>query len=421
MQRDELKQYYERIRHTTEQICAPLEIEDYVVQPVEDVSPPKWHLAHTSWFFETFILHTFLVDYKSYHPQYAFLFNSYYHTFGERWDRPRRGVLSRPTVKQVYDYRTFIDEHIQRLFDDLADSEWERFWPLVVLGIHHEQQHQELMLMDIKFIMASNPLLPTYKKQADANVGSSAASVKFVDIAGGVYEIGHHGDEFSFDNESPSHKVFVDDCAVQNRLVTNGEYLEFMRDAGYEKADLWLADGWGVRHQLHWRAPEHWLQIDGEWIEMTLHGAQKVHPNNPVSHVSFYEAEAFASWKGLRLLTEQEWEVAARQHANALEDGNFMENQIYHPAPAVASTNGDTIHQMLGDVWEWTSSAYLPYPGYVQQQGALGEYNGKFMINQMVLRGGGCATPRDHIRLTYRNFFQPQKRWPFSGIRLAKI
>jgi ergothioneine biosynthesis protein EgtB len=420
MQRDELKLSYQRVRKITERICNPLELEDYVVQPIEDVSPPKWHLAHTSWFFETFILEPFATGYTPFHPKYGFLFNSYYHTFGERWDRPRRGVLSRPTVKQVYEYREFTDQLMLKLFDSLSQKEWERFWPLVVLGLHHEQQHQELLLMDIKVIMASNPLLPTYKKQDDAKAASPVPAFNDVEIEGGVYEIGHRGTEFSFDNESPVHKVFVDDFAVQNRLVTNGEYLEFMQDGGYEASELWLADGWGARNQHHWRSPEHWLQLDGEWIEMTLHGPQPVNPHIPVSHVSFYEAEAFASWKGRRLLTEQEWEIAARHYANAPEGGNFMDDQIYHPVSPGEQKDANILYQMLGDVWEWTSSAYLPYPGYVQQEGALGEYNGKFMINQMVLRGGCCATPRDHIRLTYRNFFQPEKRWPFTGIRLAK-
>ncbi len=418
MNRENLITYYKNVRSATEFICAPLETEDYVVQPMADVSPPKWHLAHTAWFFETLVLTPFSSNYKPFHEKYGFLFNSYYHSFGERWDRPRRGVLSRPTVKDIHNYRAYTDEHMLTLLLDLAEDKWEQFWPIVVLGLNHEQQHQELMMMDIKFIFASNPLLPAYKAPELYEPISAKFPVEYININGGVYEIGNDSTGFSYDNESPRHKVYVDDFSVRNQLITNGDYLEFIQDGGYDTSTLWLADGWAARQQNNWRSPEHWLERDGEWYELTLYGPQKINRDAPVCHVSFYEAEAFASWMGERLLTEQEWEMAASMHANDVKDGTFWDSHNYHPRPS--QSESATIHQMLGDVWEWTSSAYLPYPGYVQQEGALGEYNGKFMINQMVLRGGCCVTPRDHIRLSYRNFYQPEKRWPFTGIRLAR-
>ena len=419
MQRQQLQDYFVRIRRITEQICQPLEIEDYVVQPIEDVSPPKWHLAHTTWFFETIVLQTFDNGFAPIHPKYNYLFNSYYHTFGERWERPKRGALARPTVKEVFDYRSAIDEKMIRLINEISEQQWARFYPLVELGLHHEQQHQELLMMDIKFIFAANPLQPVYKPLQLDGDDFELPPLRRIDVKGGVYEIGHEGDSFSFDNETPKHKVFVDDFSIDNRLVTNAEYLEFMADVGYEKSMLWLADGWAARNDNGWDAPLHWYKHDGEWFEMTLHGPQKVNPDAPVYHVSFYEAEAYAAWAGKRLPTEQEWEIAARQLGGIAVNGNFWDDHIFQPMPPKKVKDGE-LFQMLGDVWEWTGSAYLPYPGYVQQGGALGEYNGKFMINQMVLRGGCCITPRDHIRSTYRNFFQPDKRWPFTGIRLAE-
>jgi ergothioneine biosynthesis protein EgtB len=385
------------------------------------VSPPKWHLAHTTWFFEVFLLEKFVPNYKPYHSMYYFLFNSYYHTFGERWDRPQRGALSRPTVAEIYTYREAIDERMTTLLNNASEKQWNELWPLIVLGLHHEQQHQELLVMDIKYILAANPLMPVYQEQPSSPATQTAQDTCFVDIEGGLYAIGFQGNGFFYDNESPVHKVFVNDFSVQNRLVNNGEYFEFVQDGGYENSLLWLADGWAERNSQQWRSPLYWFQQDGEWFEKTLHGPQKLKLDEPVCHISFYEAEAFASWKGMRLLTEQEWEIAASLYANDPAHGNFWDDQCLHPGkPQAEIGGGKIIHQMHGDLWEWTNSAYLPYPGYKQQEGALGEYNGKFMSNQMVLRGGCCATARDHIRLSYRNFYQPDKRWPFTGIRLAQ-
>lgn len=417
MHREKVVEYYQRVRARTEEICQPLEIEDYVVQPIEDVSPPKWHLAHTTWFFETIVLPAFDPALEPLHPKYNFLFNSYYHTFGERWERPKRGALSRPTVKEIYDYRRIIDEKMDRLFHICTIQHWERLLPLIELGLHHEQQHQELLMMDIKYIFAANPTHPVYSSD-DEPVEAAIPPLQSLPVRGGVHEIGRNGDGFCFDNERPRHRVYVDDFALHNRLVTNGEYLEFISDGGYEKSTLWLSDGWAARTANNWDAPLHWFKEDSEWRIMTLHGPRIIDPNEPVCHISFYEAEAYASWRGKRLPTEAEWEIASQQFSVAREGGNFWEAKIWQPAPA--RDPGGPLCQMLGDVWEWTGSAYLPYPGYVQQEGALGEYNGKFMSNQMVLRGGCCVTPQDHIRMTYRNFFQPDKRWPFTGIRLAE-
>jgi ergothioneine biosynthesis protein EgtB len=421
MNRQQLADYYKRVRRMTEEICDPLEIEDYVVQPIEDVSPPKWHLAHTTWFFEIFILKTFSSTFKEVHPTYNFLFNSYYHTFGERWERPKRGALSRPTVKDIFDYRRTIDEKMFLLFEKISEKEWQKMWPLVQLGLHHEQQHQELMMMDIKYIFAANPLQPVYAPLAEKNDAFELPALHSIEFQGGMQEIGHDQEGFCYDNELPHHRTFVGDFSLHNRLVTNEEYIEFMADGGYAHSGLWLADGWAARNENKWDAPLHWFQQDEEWFEMTLHGPQKANADAPVCHVSFYEAEAYASWKGMRLPTEFEWEAAYRQSGNELSSGNFWDDRLWQPMPVKKDTAKENrVQQMLGDVWEWTGSAYLPYPGYLQQEGALGEYNGKFMINQMVLRGGCCVTPRDHIRHSYRNFFQPDKRWPFTGFRLAQ-
>ncbi|HXK59305.1 MAG TPA: ergothioneine biosynthesis protein EgtB [Acidobacteriota bacterium] len=426
LERAQLAEYFQRVRHSSEALCAPLATEDYVVQPITDVSPPKWHLAHTTWFFETMFLQHRKAGYKVYHPQYAFLFNSYYQSLGDRWNRPQRGVLSRPTVAEVYEYRAAIDKSMTAFIDEIPEADWEDLSRLIVLAINHEQQHQELLVADIKYILGVNPLHPVYQARETADRQVQARSQKwtgvpamnYVHFPGALYEIGHDSGGFCYDNEQPRHKVFLQDFLLADRLVTNAEYLEFVCDGGYSDFRHWLSDGWDAVQQNGWTSPIYWKQMDGEWYEITLQGLKPLEPDQPVCHVSYYEAEAFASWAGKRLPTEQEWEVAANASAKAIEDGNFLDSGLLQPKP-LTPDGSSHIQQLFGDVWEWTQSAYLPYPAYRHEQGPLGEYNGKFMINQMVLRGGSCATPKDHFRITYRNFFQPDKRWQFLGIRLA--
>jgi ergothioneine biosynthesis protein EgtB len=405
----------------SEEICHPLEIEDYIVQPIEDVSPPKWHLGHTTWFYEAMFLEKYFSDYKPYHPIYSFLFNSYYQTFGERWERPKRGVLSRPTVKEVYEYRKAITERMVDLIEKIKEEQFQEFASLLVLSLNHEQQHQELLVTDIKYILAANPLYPVYQlRNGDPGISSTLKS-EFISFEAGVHQIGYDGTGFCYDNEQPLHTVFVNDFQLHNRLITNGEFLEFIEDGVYQDFRHWLSDGWDTVQREGWRAPLHWQNIDNEWYEITLSGLQKLDPGAPVCHVSYYEAEAYASWQNKRLPSEAEWEVAARLDGVENADGNFWDNKNYHPiAATISQMNGrHKLSQMMGNVWEWTNSGYLPYPGYKQAEGALGDYNGKFMVNQMVLRGGSCATSKDHARITYRNFFQPDKRWQFTGFRLA--
>jgi ergothioneine biosynthesis protein EgtB len=419
--KNELIKYFRRVRNVSEEICQPLMIEDYVVQPIEDVSPPKWHLGHTSWFYEAMFLDRYVKNYKPFHPKYFFLFNSYYQSLGDRWERPKRGVLSRPTVKNVYEYRQAITERMIELTEKIKENKWKEYSELLVLALNHEQQHQELLLTDIKYILAMNPLFPVYQPSKQPAPNDTGLESEFIEFDGGVYEIGFKGNGFCYDNEQPQHKTYVDAFKLQNRLVTNAEYLKFMESGGYDEFRFWLSDGWDAVQKNGWQAPLHWGKIDGEWHEMTLNGLRKIVPDAPVCHVSYFEAEAYASWANKRLPSEAEWEIAARESGVKPEQGNFYDDKIYHLLPVDPSRqdNGKGIYQMLGDVWEWTGSGYLPYPGYKQAEGALGEYNGKFMVNQMVLRGGSCATSRNHARITYRNFFQPDKRWQFTGIRLA--
>lgn len=403
---------YKSVRKTTENICKPLEIEDYVIQTIEDVSPPKWHLGHSSWYFETFLLKKYKPGYKIFNESFNFIFNSYYETIGNRVKRSNRGALSRPTVKEIYEYRRYVDIHMLELLESPnIDPE---FIELVELGLNHEQQHQELLITDIKNIFASNPLKPIYNS-SNLKQLTEAKSLKYIEIKGGVYEIGSSSNDFSFDNEKPKHKILVNDFKLQNRLITNGEFLDFINDSCYSDHRLWLSDGWDKICSEGWKSPLYWENLDDEWFIMTLSGRKKLNLYEPVCHVSFYEADAFSRWSKKRLPTEAEWEVAAQNQEN--KEGNFLENNCFHPIPNPDSKM--TLSQIFGDVWEWTASAYLPYPGYKQPEGVFGEYNGKFMSNQMVLRGGSCATPKNHIRETYRNFFQCDKRWQFSGIRLA--
>jgi ergothioneine biosynthesis protein EgtB len=406
-----LSDRYIQVRQLSEQVCQPLATEDYGIQSMPDVSPPKWHLAHTSWFFETFLLVPNLPGYEVFHPKFSYLFNSYYEAVGQRHPRPQRGLLSRPTVAEVYQYRAYVDQGMRSLLSHFNEPSVEA---LVLLGLHHEQQHQELLLTDIKHILALNPLCPAYRSDLPASQKSVASKEQWLDYPGGLYSIGYEGQEFAFDNEGPRHQVYLQDYYLASRLVTNGEYLEFMQAGGYGKAEYWLSEGWATVQAEQWNAPLYWRQIDGNWWTMTLAGLRPVNPDEPVCHVSFYEADAYAHWAGKRLPSEAEWEVAAVQ---VPLQGNFMANGLLHPAPATGTTRPD---QIFGDVWEWTQSAYSPYPGFKPAAGAVGEYNGKFMCSQMVLRGGSCVTPPDHIRPTYRNFFPPSARWQFTGIRLAE-
>jgi ergothioneine biosynthesis protein EgtB len=406
-----LAERYRQVRQCTEALCEGLEPEDHVIQSMPDASPLKWHLAHTSWFFETFLLAEHAPGYQPFHPRYGFLFNSYYNAVGDRHARDRRGVLSRPTVREVYAYRAYVDEHTAAL---LARGVGEPAAAVLELGLHHEQQHQELILTDLKHAFASNPLRPVYREQAPA-AGGDPLPLEWVRYAAGLRWLGHDGGGFAYDNEGPRHRAYVHAFALASRLTTCAEYLAFMEDGGYARPELWLSDGWTARQHHGWDAPLYWEKRDGDWRHMTLAGMRPVEPAEPVCHVSYYEADAFARWSGARLPTEAEWEAAAGGVPVA---GNFLESGRYHPAPAAEADGRPS--QMLGDAWEWTASPYTPYPGYRPAAGALGEYNGKFMCNQMVLRGGSVATPASHIRASYRNFFPPEARWQFSGIRLAR-
>ncbi|MBI4782140.1 MAG: ergothioneine biosynthesis protein EgtB [Oscillatoriophycideae cyanobacterium NC_groundwater_1537_Pr4_S-0.65um_50_18] len=402
---------YQRVRTLSEKICQPLEAEDYVIQTMPDVSPPKWHLAHTTWFFETFLLVPYLPDYEVFHAQYGYLFNSYYEAVGQRHPRPQRGLLARPTVKEVYQYRAYVDEAMQTLWKERGDR--ADLAALMELGLHHEQQHQELLLTDIKHIFAINPLRPSYRTDLPPAPSPATITDRWLDYPGGLEAIGYEGQDFAFDNESPRHPTYLQDFWLAARLVTNGEYLEFIEAGGYSKPEYWLSEGWAMLQTQSVQAPLYWEEVDGNWWVMTLGGFVPLNPHEPVCHVSFYEADAYARWAGKRLPTEAEWEVAAAQVSL---QGNLLESGRLHPCAAIGTTRPD---QIFGDVWEWTQSAYLPYPGFQPATGAIGEYNGKFMCNQMVLRGGSCATPASHIRATYRNFFPASTRWQFSGIRLA--
>ena len=420
LHRTDLSAYYQQVRQFSERICQPLAPEDYVPQPIADISPPKWHLGHTSWFYEAIFLDEHIPNYKFFDPNYKFVLNSYYDSFGSRIERPLRGTLSRPTTKAIIIYRSHIDEQMLQLIENVADAEWADFAQLLVLALNHEQQHQELLLTDLKYILACNPEKPAYRQDLAIaqSVASSELSDGFIDFAGGLGQIGWQGTGFAYDNEGPAHQAYTAPYRLHNRLVTNGEYLEFVRDGAYSDFRHWLEEGWKTLNQEGWQAPLYWEERDGAYCEYTLAGLRPLDLQAPVTHVSYYEAEAFAQWVGKRLPTEVEWEFAA-QHVDAdPATGCFFDNDRLHPTPPGAAQGG--LHQFMGDVWEWTGSAYLPYPGYRRTAGPLGEYNGKFMINQMVLRGGSCATSRDHIRPTYRNFFKTDKRWQFTGIRLAE-
>ena len=412
-----LTQQYRQVRDATVALCSTLAPEDYVVQSMPDASPAKWHLAHTTWFFEEFLLQNIVEGYEFFDSDFRFLFNSYYNAVGPMHTRSNRGLLSRPTVQQVLEYRRSIDA---RVLSRIAAGLPPEAGRVLTLGLHHEQQHQELLLTDIKHLFSCNPLLPAFTQHQELP-SRAAPALSFRGFDGGVVEIGHEGTGFSFDNEGPRHRVYLQPFELAGRPATNAEYLEFIRDGGYQNAALWLSDGWATVGREGWTRPIYWAaELDAEF---TLDGGlRELNPHAPVCHLSCYEADAFARWAGGRLPTEFEWEFASRGLA---QSGNFVENQHWHPLPAAlpgptGATPETPLLQMFGDVWEWTQSAYSPYPGYRPAAGALGEYNGKFMVNQLVLRGGSCATPFSHIRPTYRNFFSPAARWQFTGVRLAR-
>lgn len=406
---------YKAVRNFFNTLCEPLKTEDYVIQSMPDVSPAKWHLAHTSWFFEAFVLKNAVKNYRSLYPQYNYLFNSYYTQIGERFTRAIRGLLSRPTVEEVYNYRNYIDKNIIEFLENCTEKQLKESGPVIEIGIHHEQQHQELFLTDIKHVFSINPLRPVYIDNFPPLV-NYVPELVFRKYGEDIYEIGHKGNDYGFDNEFPRHKVYLNSFNIANRLVTNREFIDFIEDGGYKKPELWLSDGFAVSERENWQAPFYWEKIDDEWWNFKLTGFHIVDLNEPVCHISYYEADAYARWAGCRLPTEFEWEVAADKISM---EGNFVENGYFHPV-AVPENYNKAIVQMYGDVWEWTMSPYIPYPGYKTLPGALGEYNGKFMSNQIVLRGGSCATSATHIRKTYRNFFYPHSRWQFMGLRLAK-
>jgi len=376
---------YEVVRQYTEDLCEPLQLEDYIPQPVDFVSPPKWHLAHTSWFFEEFVLVKLLKNYQRYHPDFSYLFNSYYNHMGSRVIRTDRGNITRPGVKEVYRYRAHVNEAMHRLMAEALTPELEE---IIILGLNHEQQHQELLITDLKYILGHNPIFPVYKKGFTLTEGQNEES-GWASVKEGIYEIGFDQGDFHYDNELGRHKVYLEDFEISKSLVTNGEYLGFIRNGGYQNFDLWLDEGWQWVKAQDAQSPLYWHEIDGEWQNYTLGGLQKVNPDSILCHVNFYEASAFAAWKGMRLPTEFEWEAAAPQLA-------------------------------WGQRWEWTNSAYLPYPRFSKAPGAIGEYNGKFMVNQMVLRGGSTATSPGHSRATYRNFFHPHLQWQCAGVRLVQ-
>jgi len=398
-----------------------LEIDDYGLQSMTEASPAKWHLAHTTWFFETFVLAEAVAGYRPFHPGFAHLFNSYYETVGSMHPRPQRGLLSRPTVAEVQRYRDHVDEHMQGVLDrgDLDPT----LAAVVEVGLHHEQQHQELLLTDLKHGLSHNPLRPTYRRPKPSPSSSGGAPpLSWLEHPGGLLEVGHPGEGFGFDNEFPRHRAYLRPFSIASRLVTCGEYLEFMADDGYRRVELWLSAGWEMVNRLGWHAPLYWERTGEEatWQSFTLGGMRAVDLAEPVCHISLYEADAFARWHCSRLPTEAEWEVACSPRP---VEGNFLERETFHPTAlgtGLAAPRDSGPHQAFGDTWEWTASAYAPYPGFRPLDGALAEYNGKFMCNQLVLRGGSCATPASHARASYRNFFTPESRWQFSGLRLAR-
>lgn len=407
--------HYRSIRKASKNLCEPLETEDFGVQSMPDASPIKWHLAHTTWFFETFLLTSHQPDYQPFHPQFGFLFNSYYNAVGPRWPRAERGLMVRPTVAEVFRYRAHVDAHMEKLLLNRNLEDHPHLSANLMLGLHHEQQHQELMITDLKHAWAANPLQPVYRPAIPKT--GKGPPLHWQEYSGGLVRQGHHGPAFAFDNESPTHEVFLQPFCLASRLATNGEYRDFIEDGGYDRPELWLSDGWATRQSRGWTNPLYWNKEPHEWSITTLAGRRPLDVDEPACHVSYYEADAFARWMNARLPRESEWEAAA---ANVPIAGHFLEGGHFHPEADCAAEDRGPLFQMFGDVWQWTASPYVAYPGYRPAEGALGEYNGKFMCNQFVLRGASCATPQMHARLSYRNFFPPDARWQFTGIRLAK-
>ena len=425
--REDLLRVYREVRQASIEMCVPLEPEDFQVQPSEEVSPPKWNLGHTSWFFWQFLLKPRGMSMPVDH-EYAYLLNSYYHRAGLRGDRGRRGIRTRPAIGDIYRYRKVVDERMEKLLTRSPAEDREEFTFLVTVGVNHEQQHQELFYSEIKNIYFANPvnLRPVYRQRREkAPQSGEPGAPEFIPFKGGMFEFGNIEGGWCWDNELDVHKAFIGDFALQNRLVTNADYIEFMEDGGYGNSLFWLSDGWFEIEKQQWRAPLYWEKIDGKWRTFTLSGMLEVDPDEPVCHVSFYEANAFANWKSqvdanyrdVRLPTEREWEFAARESGAGPVHGNLFDQGSLHPEAAIA---GRGLSQVFGDVWEWTASYYEPYPGFREFPNDLSEYNGKFMNNQRVLRGGSCVTPKNHIRVSYRNFWAPATRFQFSGFRLAK-
>jgi len=414
---------FKDVRALSESITLRLSAEDQQVQSMPDVSPTKWHLAHTSWFFETFILRPQVPDYSVFDESFGFLFNSYYEAVGPRQLRAERGLITRPTLDEVHAYRAHVDAAMVGFFENADPAQIEDLCYLIELGMHHEQQHQELILMDVKHVLSRNPFGPSYRKKEPATVYATH-ELQWFTVPGGIYTIGHDDDgQFAFDNEGPVHEVVLGDFAIASRCVTNGEYQAFIDDDGYKRSEFWHSDGWARISAECWQAPLYWQQVeDGDWVEFTYAGLCPLYHDAPVCHVSFYEAAAYAAWAGKRLPTEAEWEVAANYFNVAQRPGagaNQLASGYLRPIPA-GEVDPEAPKGMLGDVWEWTQSAYSPYPGFRAAPGAVGEYNGKFMVNQMVLRGASCVTPPGHARVTYRNFFYPHQRWAFAGFRLTE-
>lgn len=410
--RDAYRDRFRDIRARSAALAAPLTAEDQCIQSMPDVSPTKWHLAHTSWFFETFILKPFEEGYGEFHPDYNYLFNSYYEAVGPRHERPKRGLLSRPPLEDIHAYRRHVEDAMDRLMVGANEKTWNKITPLIELGHNHEQQHQELMLTDIKHVFSCNPMAPAYQAFKPHDI-ENVTALEWIEFPEGLVETGFDGPGFAFDNEGPRHKVWMNGFRIASRPVTNAEFLEFIDDGGYRRPDWWLSEGWAAVQENGWEAPLYWQRGD-EWRIMTLAGVRALDPAEPVCHVSYFEADAFANWAGKRLPGEAEWELFATAYPI---EGNFADSGHFHPIPGRAEEGRG---QVYGDVWEWTRSAYGAYPGFKAAAGAVGEYNGKFMSGQMVLRGGSAATPEGHIRASYRNFFYPPDRWQFSGLRLAE-
>jgi len=408
---EEVINQYQSVRQHSLTLCQPLQLADYELQADTFASPPKWHLAHTTWFFETFILKTYSKNYEEFNPHFAFIFNSYYNGIGAQYSRHQRGLLSRPSLEEVIQYRDYIDQHMSELLNsELAD----KIINLVLLGLNHEQQHQELLLTDLKYSFSFNPLFPIYQQELPVSTSDEQTPLSFIEMNGGMFNLGFKQGPFCFDNELPRHQNFVRDFLIANRLISNAEYLAFIQDGGYQNPEYWLSDGWNWVQNENIKAPLYWHLKDREYFRYQLNGLQVLDPLQPVSHISFYEADAYARWAGKRLLTEFEWEVASKLYGQQA----LTAEPTLEPLPA-EKCFGDDLQQLFGHCWQWTQSSYAPYPGFKAANGAIGEYNGKFMCNQMVLRGSSCVTPHGHARSSYRNFFYPHERWQFTGIRLA--